>query len=506
MGGLLSYSIASGIVLACLYLAYRLTMSNERQFTLNRVTLYLIYIVSFLSVAGYDWIGRLSRSAAPVAATVIDIDLAGISSGVVEESQPLWLSIVLAVYAFGICVAAARFLWSLAKIAGIIRKGKVVADYEGYRLIVVADNKVAPFSCMGYMVISEKDYNSGKESIITHELTHLHGHHWIDLMIANVIAIFQWFNPAAWLMIEEFKTVHEYEADDSVIRSGADITQYQYLLIEKAVGERLPSPANSLNHSKLKKRVTMMYKSKPRTMRRMASLAILPALLAGVAIVNSSAVASVISDTENASMFPQELAVVNAPVAVETAIVDDSADKVTNFSADSEISAVENESVAPMATPAPDPMPVTVESTVEVTSASVAAPVAAAPVEAYAAAPEKEEVYVAVDKNAEYPGGQMELMNFLMRNVRYPENAQKNNIQGRVVVRFVVGKDGKISDVKVVKGVDPELDAESVRVLSTMPDWIPAECNGKPVASYFNLPVSFKLHDFTPNDSTANKK
>lgn len=246
----------------------------------------------------------------------------------------------------------------------------------------------------------------------------------------------------------------------------------------------------------------MMYKSKPRTMRRMASLAILPALFAGVAIVNSSAVASVISDTENASMYPEYPAVVTAPVAEETAIVDDSADKVTNFSADSEISAVENESVSPVATPAPDPIPVTVESPVEATSA----PVAAAPVEASVAAPEKEEVYVQVDKSAEYPGGQMELMNFLMRNMRYPENAQKNNIQGRVVVKFVVGKNGKISDVKVVKGVDPELDAEAVRVLSTMPDWIPAECNGKPVASYFHLPVTFKLHVDTPNDSTANKK
>ncbi len=258
-------------------------------------------------------------------------------------------------------------------------------------------------------------------------------------------------------MIEESKTVHEYQADDSVIRSGADITQYQYLLIEKAVGERLPSPANSLNHSKLKKRMTMMYKTKPRTLRRVASLATIPALLAGVAIVNSSAVASVISETENATMF------------------DNVADKVTNFSADSEMIVAENASKS--------------------TSASVSA----------ASSKEEEKVYTVVDKAAEYPGGMNALMTFLASNIRYPENAQKNNVQGRVVVRFVVGKDGKISDAKVMKGVDPELDAEAVKVIMNMPKWEPGEAGGKPVASYFNLPVSFKLHDMTPNDSTVNK-
>ncbi len=83
-------------------------------------------------------------------------------------------------------------------------------------------------------------------------------------------------------MIEEMKNVHEYQADNAVINSGADMRKYQYLLIEKAVGKRFPSPANSLNHSNLKKRVTMMYKSKPSAMRRLAGIAVIPAAAAAL--------------------------------------------------------------------------------------------------------------------------------------------------------------------------------------------------------------------------------
>ena len=86
-------------------------------------------------------------------------------------------------------------------------------------------------------------------------------------------------------------------------------------------------------------------------------------------------------------------------------------------------------------------------------------------------------------------------MNWLSMNIRYPEKAYKDNIQGKVVVKFIIGKDGKVSDPSILKGVDPELDKEALRVISEMPEWKPAESNGKAVASYYNLPISFKLVD-----------
>lgn len=108
-------------------------------------------------------------------------------------------------------------------------------------------------------------------------------------------------------------------------------------------------------------------------------------------------------------------------------------------------------------------------------------------------APKEEEIYAAVDVVPEFPGGMTALMQWLGTNIRYPEAAQQNNVQGRVVVNFVVEKDGSISQVQVVKGVDKDLDKEAVRVVSKMPKWSPGKKDGVPVRTYFSLPVAFRL-------------
>ena len=107
--------------------------------------------------------------------------------------------------------------------------------------------------------------------------------------------------------------------------------------------------------------------------------------------------------------------------------------------------------------------------------------------------PKEEEIFVAVEQSAEFPGGQAALMKWLNDNMRYPEAAAANDIQGRVVVKFVVEKDGSIDQVTIVRGVDKDLDREAVRVVKKMPKWQPGKNNGVAVRSYFNLPVTFKL-------------
>lgn len=107
----------------------------------------------------------------------------------------------------------------------------------------------------------------------------------------------------------------------------------------------------------------------------------------------------------------------------------------------------------------------------------------------------EEEIFVAVEQMAEFPGGQAALMRWLSNNVRYPESAQQNDIQGRVIVKFVVEKDGSIGHVQVVKGVDKDLDREAIRVVKKMPRWQPGKNNGVAVRSYFNLPVVFRLQN-----------
>lgn len=109
--------------------------------------------------------------------------------------------------------------------------------------------------------------------------------------------------------------------------------------------------------------------------------------------------------------------------------------------------------------------------------------------------PEPEQIFVAVEQPAEFPGGQAAMMKWLSNNIRYPESAQQNGISGRVVVKFVVEKDGSIGQPSIVKGVDRDLDQEALRVVKRMPKWQPGKNNGQPVRSYFNLPVTFRLQN-----------
>jgi TonB family protein len=105
-----------------------------------------------------------------------------------------------------------------------------------------------------------------------------------------------------------------------------------------------------------------------------------------------------------------------------------------------------------------------------------------------------EEIFKVVEQMPEYPGGMEELMKFLQRNVKYPKEAQEQGKQGRVVVQFVVNKDGSITDAKIVKSVDPQLDAEALRVVNAMPNWTPGKQRGKEVRTYFTIPVTFRLN------------
>ena len=107
--------------------------------------------------------------------------------------------------------------------------------------------------------------------------------------------------------------------------------------------------------------------------------------------------------------------------------------------------------------------------------------------------PKKEEIFTAVEQMPQFPGGEAELMKYVTNHIKYPTMAAENNIQGRVVVKFVVKKDGSVGEVQVLRGKDPDLDKEAVRVVRTLPNFIPGKMNGQAVSVWFTLPINFKL-------------
>ncbi len=195
---------------------------------------------------------------------------------------------------------ALRTLLTWLRLASIVRRGQKI-EREGYTLVLTDSDRYAPFSWMRYIVLPRKDFDDGSDAIATHELTHVRALHWLDLMLAQAVCTVNWFNPAAWLMRDELMLIHEYQADMAVMESGHDMRQYQLLLIKKAVGSRFPSLANSLNHSKLKKRITMMYKEKSGAGRKFKALALVPMLALALGLASVPAVraaVATISDSE----------------------------------------------------------------------------------------------------------------------------------------------------------------------------------------------------------------
>lgn len=475
MGSLFSFSLYSSILLALLYLSYKWVLAGENQHSFNRVALWSIYAVSLLALPVTSYVSGLW---VPEPVAIPDIEVGEIMMTVIDDGtadipvgQPLYLTLLLWIYAAGIAVTLGQTALIAVKLSRIISRGERI-EHGPYRIIIIDDDGIAPFSWCRYVVMSRRDWDESGQMILTHELQHLGLRHWIDLLVAQLIGIIQWYNPAAWLMREELKTVHEYQADRAVISSGVGVRDYQMLLIKKAVGARFPSLANSLNHSKLKKRITMMYNQNNSASRRLRALALVPALGIAVAVTNLDAVASVLSDTASAVIIESEeepqiltdnLAISDEAIALEKMMV--VADKNTQNSSDEQTSE-----------PAQD-------------AESVAEPVK----EEKTAATAANEVYTVVEKKPQFPGGEAAMMKYVGENIRYPENAFKNKVQGRVIVQFVVQKDGKVGDVKILRGTDEELNNEAVRVIKSLPAFTPGEMDGKPVSVWYTFPVMFKI-------------
>ena len=292
MGILFVYILKSSFCLAVFYLFYRLLLSRETFHRFNRIALLGILLLSCL----LPFVEVSVRRPVEMYQTMMTweqwlllTDLAGTETHAVQvqENVVTWIQGLLLVYLFGILFFMLRNIYSLFGLWVLLKSGRreKVSDYVVTvvkAVLIVHERDISPFSWMRYIVISQKDLHENGREILTHELAHIRNRHSWDLFAADICIFFQWFNPAAWLLKQELQNIHEYEADETVINEGVDARQYQLLLIKKAVGTRLYSMANSFNHSKLKKRITMMLKEKSNPWARLKYLYVLP--LATIAV------------------------------------------------------------------------------------------------------------------------------------------------------------------------------------------------------------------------------
>ena len=576
MGIFLVYILKSSLCLAAFYLFYRLLLSRETLHRFNRMALLgvllLSAVVPLIEVSTEQPTGVGQGMLTLEEWLVLSEAMPEVSSTPVEEARAVWPLVLLAVYGVGVLFFLGRNLLSLIRLGQLLR-GTRREDIHRYVaeaprvLLFVHERGIAPFSWMRCIVIARKDLEEDGRPILLHELAHIRcGHSW-DLLLADLCCFVQWFNPAAWLLKQELQAVHEYEADEAVISAGVNAREYQLLLIKKAVGTRLYSMANSLNHSKLKKRITMMQRRKSNPWARAKLLYVLPLAAVAVAAFARPEVSGVSNQLSSAKVtdlaeivkaksvksvevVPQDTARkeyrfynlrgkfsrdfstgmeglmkyfdehVSQSAATEEGVSDKMLVRLV-FSQEGELAEVKVLEGVDAATDAEAvrvmrniPRSVSEKLKGDTIALGFTVPVK------FSVAPLKEglrqsgsvvtigeksfpakrtpEVPRPEDCNIpEFPGGREAQMKFLAENMRYPQEAREQGIEGKVIVKFAVSDEtGEIQNPRVIRSVHPALDAEALRLVKSMPRWtVPGDPDKKKLKSVeVEMPIEFKLN------------
>ena len=540
---MLAYFLKINVAIALFYAFYRLFFYKDTFFTWRRVALLCFFAVSavypLLNIQ--TWITAQEPMVA-MADLYADIVLPEFTL-TPEKTTFDWKAILLQtagfVYWGGVALLAARFLIQLAGIIRLaFRSRKTKIGNTNVHLLKQASG---PFSFFHWIFIHPTSHTEDELSeILTHEQTHANQWHSIDVLVSEIVCTFCWFNPFAWLMKREIRTNLEYLADNRVLETGHDSKAYQYHLLGLSHHKAAATIYNSFNVLPLKKRIKMMNKKRTREIGRTKYLMFLPLAALLMIISNIEAVArttkemakeviEAVEDNLTSDTTAPDMEVSTEPTPAETPMPQQNKDKLVNYKGvvvDKDGKAVEGaeffidgdhrlpqgqsyvtgkngnfsfkafENAKMIVIWKKDGKMMGVPVTVNKEDNSNMKIIMNRKWQNPPADDPDNPVFEVVEVMPEFPdGGMPGLMNFLSNNIKYPVNAQKRGVQGRVSVQFIVNADGSISDVGIIRAVDPDLDGEAVRVISTMPKWKPGTQRGKPVRVKYTVPVMFRLPD-----------
>ena len=448
--------------------------------------------------------------------------------------RPDLLTLFTYLYYTGVLVMSLRFIIQLVSICRIRWKGQVVY-LNGHRIISLP-SEFNPFSFFGWIFLYlPKLEEESREEILMHEQTHARQWHSVDVIVSELANIVCWFNPFSWLLKGEIRLNLEYLADNQVAKTMEDSKQYQYHLLGLAHTNSKTGLYNNFNVSQIKSRIIMMNKKRTRTAGRIkyalfaplaaalliasnisctstenqeanteaiASRAVegevfrvveeMPEFVGGMAECMKYLAANVKYPTEAIEKGIQGRVIVQMVVTKEGDIADTKIARGIDPLLDAE--ALRVVSSMPKWKPG--------KQKGEAVNVMYTLPVmfrlggdadkkeASTQTEAKV---DENGIHQVCEEMPEFPGGMRECMNWLSKNVNYPATAQEKGIQGRVIIQFVVERDGSITEPKVVRGIDPDLDKEALRVVSAMPNWKPGKQKGEAVRVKYTLPVMFRL-------------
>ena len=446
----LIYDLKVAVLIAVFYMFYRLMLARETFHHVNRIVLLATAVASY--ILPLCVITTYQTMVKPM--PVIDVELGSAVIDDVSSDMPLWQIALPIIYIIGVVATLANTFWSLFRIIRLITHSEQHPQSDGTTICVTGNAALAPFSWMHYIVMNRSDYDIRDAAILTHERGHIRLRHSWDLLLVDTLTALQWFNPAMWMLRSDLRAIHEYEADGAVLSQGINARQYQYLLITKAVSIGGYSLANGISHSTLKNRINMMLHTRSSRRSLLKLLALVPIVGLTLAL-NAKTVTTYVYDE------PQKQQPVKKGAKAGTIKM-----------GKQEIRVVEQNQAEGTFTPEK-------QNQAEGT---------------FTPASKGEEAFDVVEEMPQFPGGSTALLDYLRANVKYPKEAEDASIQGRVIVTFVVGKDGSVSDARVVRSVDPLLDNEALRVISGMPNWTPGRQSGKAVNVKYTVPISFNLN------------
>ena len=530
------YFLKINVAIALFYAFYRLFFYKDTFFAWRRTALLCFFAVSaavpLLNIQ--HWIVQQEPMAAmaDLYATVVLPELT-LTPQPETDWQQLTVDGIVITYWLVAFLLAVRFFAQLVGIFRLARRCPTQKiDGTNVHLLPRAEG---PFSFFRWIfVCPEAHTNEELNEILTHERTHARQWHSIDVLVGELACIVCWFNPFAWLMKREIRTNLEYMADEKVLETGHDSRTYQYHLLGLSHHKAAATIYNSFNVLPLKKRIIMMNKRRTRAIGRTKYLMFLPLAALLMIVSNIEAVAratqkitaeviEAVTPAEIPNVQPQPENIAPLPqqeksdkVTYKGKIVDEAGNPLSDVQivTDRKFQSITTSTVN-------DKGEFRIETSPE---ASIAFLYKGKDAQilgwGWAGNPETlakmdsnnmvivlkpqqvinaptdgdEDVFEVVENMPEFPdGGMPGLMKYLSANIRYPEAAHKAGTQGRVTVQFVVGKDGSIGNVSILRGVDPALDAEAIRVISGMPKWKPGTQKGEPVNVKYTVPVMFRL-------------
>ena len=499
-----------------LYYTYRLLFGKCNRFNVCRIILLTMSVFAFV----FPFISIKISGQMPEYFFIMDNVEILSNNEIILETENVknnslsFLQIVSVAYIIGVIFSFMKMIFNIYKV-NKIKQGKKFEIIDNVKIIYTEENHI-PFSFFNCIYLPNEINNP---LILKHEMSHVKNHHSLDVILMEMMISFQWFNPFIYKMKKELQNVHEYIADNEAVENETDKSNYMMLLLQQCTADNFNTVANNFSFLLTKKRISMITQ-KQKTKRMVMRLLLTLPVFAMLILLNTQCDNPKSNDEGNVSkeQVPVEKSegqgqlsgtvvdrATGKPISTVTVVLENNGTEVASDRTGTD-GRYEMTSI-PAGT---YELKATLGGYSSTTMKGIAVAAGKFAFMDIYMNQDGDTIYNVAETMPQFPGGPNALMKYLSENTKYPELAKANKIEGRVYVRFVVEKDGSVTNAEVLRGIDKkgdteatevlrginkECDAEVLRVVSSMPKWQAGTQNGEAVRCRFTVPFIFKLNE-----------